>query len=78
MRWKTFVRSLAGNIEPSDPRLGGLRTGFLGLLICMGGLLVFLIGLELVGKIVMYAGIMIGFVGMVIHFVALFRGKGSE
>ena len=78
MSWKTFVQSLAGDIKPSDPRLQGLKIGFVGLLICMSGLIVFLIGLESVGKTVMYAGIAIGFVGMTTHFIVLLRRKSSE
>lgn len=62
---------LAKGIEPW--KLKGLKIGTIGLLVTILGFLLFVLGLEMTGRVILYSGMVIGFLGAAVHVYLLFK-----
>lgn len=59
-----------------DPwKLRGLKIGTVGLLVTILGFLLFLTDLKIVGRVVIYFGFIIVFIGIAVHIYLLLRRK---
>jgi len=67
----TFEKKLG--IDSSEKKWRGLKVMTVFFLLAMLGALLVFLGLVEVGRVVVFCGIAGGFVGMAMHFAALFR-----
>ena len=64
-----FTSKLVPKID--EKKLIGLKITTVGFLCVMLGLIVFFFVAQLIGRIIIYLGFVVGFVGMVTHFLIL-------
>ena len=65
------INELIKDVNPQ--KLRGLKIGTVGLLVTILGFLLFLTDLKIVGRVILYFGFIIVFVGIVVHIYLLLK-----
>ena len=67
---------LVKDIEPW--KLKGLKISIIGFLVVCAGFLLFILDLDVLGRIIIYTGFAVTFIGMAMHFYIMFKGATRE
>ena len=68
-----FTKKLVPNIE--DKKFIGLRIATVGFLSVVLGLVLFLLKAQLIGRIILYLGFIVVFIGIFMNLYILMKGK---
>ena len=68
-----FTKKLVPDIDSS--RLRGINVATIGVVCVLVGLLLFFLGLQFVGRIILYAGFFVTFCGVGLHFFILLNQR---
>ena len=67
---------LVKDIEPW--KLKGLKVSIIGFLVVCTGFLLFILDLDLLGRIIIYTSFAVTFIGMAMHFYIMFKGAAKK
>jgi len=70
------VSRLVKDIEPW--KLKGLKISIIGFLVVCAGFLLFILDLDVLGRIIIYTGFAVTFIGMAVHFYIMLRERGRR
>lgn len=70
------MRNFVKDIKPQ--KLRGLKIATIGLLSTILGFILFLLEIDLLGRIILYSGMAIVFIGMCIHVYLMFTSPNNK
>lgn len=69
MRLERFLK----DVDPA--RLRGLEISAIGILVTASGFILYIFGLNIIGRVIVYSGFIIGFIGGGVHIKAMMNAR---